>query len=179
MELILNVVETVFKAYGLGFGMIIVGGCAVACFIELTIKLGFNWIENNTKDEKVRNVIPLIRFFSIFIVSVVLTYKVSAACVEQFGLPALGFNRFVWFVWCYAAQFIFSMYGIKGFLAWKDERKARAEDKQAAKEEARRNQPQLEKVEGHSYYIKRDANGNVLRDDYGRELLFDAKGKKL
>lgn len=179
MKYVLSAVEQVVRAYGLGFGMLVVGGCGVAVFIEIFIKEGFSWVEGKVTDSNVSGWLPLFRLLAILGSSVILTVKVTEGVTHTWSLPSEGFNMFVWWVWCYASQFVFSMDGIKGFLGWREKRRARREEKKAIRLQEEAQKPTLEAVPDRAYFRLRDSNGNIMMDEYGREIYVDSKGRKL
>lgn len=179
MKYILLAIEQVVKAYGLGFGMLIFGGCAAAAFLEITVKNGFSWVESKIADEKMKDIVLVLRIVAILVGSVTLTAKITEGVVDIWELPSRGFQMFVWWAWCYVAQYVFSMYGIKGFLEWREDHKAKKAQKKALEQEKEAQKPVLEAVPDRPYFRLRDKDGHIITDEYGREVYVDARGRKL
>lgn len=144
--------NTFIESYGLGITMLVVGGLVVAFMIEISIKNGFNWIESKVSDGKVKSILPIIRFFSILVGSVVFTGAATDGVIEQWGLPANGFVKFIWWSISYLSQYVFSLCGIKGMLYlidWGRARNAiREKERAELKALAEANKPHLTPVAG-------------------------------
>lgn len=120
LEKIGSSVEGFLTNYGASFLMMVIAGFCVALVVELSVKKAFIWLEEKLAGkDKVLAALDVAKMSVIFLVTLILTFvSVKLLLVSEMALPGNKALAPFWFVIIYLAQYIFSMYGIKGLLKW-------------------------------------------------------------
>lgn len=156
-----NAFRAFLEAYGFSFAVMVIGGFVIAFFVEVAVKGSFKWLEERfKKNEKVLQVLYIVRIGVIFLVTVILT-AVSTKLIYKAQLALPGGNSVAlapfWFGLIYIAQYVFSMKGIKGLLKIRDENKEKEPKEPKPKKEKK---DPLEGLTKYSEKLWTDGNGN-------------------
>lgn len=166
-ERIGNFIETFLSEYGVSFAMLILAGLIIAFIVEISLKKAFAYLEGKFEGkEKLLELLNILKMGAIFIVTILMSL-ISVRLIMESELPLPGNKALApfWFALVYGAQYIFSMYGIKGILNLKHRPKAEKPQKEPKPKK-------VNPVEGMEKLAK-----NVYRDAEGH--LYDKKGVRL
>ena len=161
----MDMIKNFFAEYGSSFLVLVVTSFVIAMLTEITIKKAFEWLEQKLAGKKW---VLVAKVVGIQVFTWVLTLWFTKLLVAGLPFPGSAVLYPVWICLVYLLQYLFSCWGIKGFLAWlkkRAERKAEKKAEEAALEAAK---PQLMKVAG---------SDNLYTDGQGH--YFDAKGRRM
>lgn len=150
--------------YGVSFLVLVVISFVIAMLTEVTIKKAFEWLEKKLDGKKW---IAIAKIVGIQLFTWALTIWFSALLVAGLPFPGSKVLFPVWLCLVYFLQYLFSCWGIKGFLDWLKKRAQRKAEKKAEKEALEAAKPQLVKVAGTE---------NLYTDGQGH--YYDAKGRR-
>lgn len=176
----MEVIKNFFNDYGYSFLMMVIIGAVVALILELTVKKAIVWLEEKLAgNAKALALVAALKTVAIQVVTWTLVVSFLNGLIECMDLPGTKVLYPVWLCLEYVIQYLFSCWGIKGLQEFAAKRIERAEARADAKAEAEAHKPTLVQVPGKGYYNMIDSNGNLVKDQYGREVIVDAKGRKL
>lgn len=172
MEFIRTITSAIgdfFGTYGESFAMMVIAGFIIAFIVELGVKKAFDYLEEKLDGkDKILSVLSVIRMGAIFVVTFVMSI-VSTHLILNGGLEIPGNKALApfWFAIIYGAQYVFSMYGIKGILKLKEEKKSK--EPKAPKEPKPKKVNPVEGMEKLAYNVYRASDG----------VLYNKKGEKI
>lgn len=113
-----------FKLYGYSFLILIGFGAIIAFFLEATVKKAYEWLYPKF-NEKGQKVLAIAKIVLLLVLSSFLS--IYAAKIAVKAMPFPGNSAFIvfWVALVYVSQYVFSLYGLKGFLDWLKERRKR------------------------------------------------------
>ena len=154
LEKIGNVVGSFLEAYGSSFAMMIIAGLLIALFVEYAVKKAFAWLEQTFGDVQW---VGIAKMSVIFVVTVAFS-AIATKLIYVGELPLPGNKSLApfWFGIIYFAQYLFSMYGIKGII---EARKDREDREPKPKKEKKPNPVEGMKKISHNCY-KDEKTGN-------------------
>lgn len=158
--------ESFLSEYGAGFAMMILAGAIIAFVVEYAVKRAFDYLEKKYEGkDKMLALLSAAKMGAIFVVTIVMSVICTKLIVQsELTLPGNSALTPFWFAIIYAAQYVFSMKGIKGIIEIRHRpKKERVKKEKKVKVNPVANMERLAK--------------NVYRDADGK--LYDKKGVAL
>lgn len=161
----MEMIKNFFEAYGISFLVLVITSFVIAMLTEITIKKAFEWLEEKLSGKKW---VLVAKVVGIQVFTWTLTLWFSKLLVAGLPFPGSAVLFPVWICLVYLLQYLFSCWGIKGFLAWLKKRAEKKAEKAAEAAAIEAAKPQLIKVVG-SDKLYTDGQGHY----------FDARGNRL
>lgn len=128
-------VKEFFKTYGYSFALLIGFGAIIAFFLEATVKKAYEWLLPKF-NEKGQKILAIVKIVLILVLSSLLSIYAAKIAVKNMPFPGNGAFIVFWIALVYVSQYVFSLYGLKGFLDWwKEHHKKEAEVEQKKSDE--------------------------------------------
>lgn len=115
----MEVIKNFLNDYGYSFLMMVVEAFVIAILLEITVKKALAWLAEKWEDKpKMLAILDGIKTFLIQFVTWVLVVWFLNILVGTMPLPGSYVFYPVWLGLIYILQYIFSCYGIKGFMSF-------------------------------------------------------------